>query len=108
MGALFCTSRVTMGGCAREAALLSHHSLQLNHACLAAAGTLAAVRLRFVALRTAVRKFPTGASAAALPVLAPKEAGLPAPGSRRARLPRGALAEAAMGASGNASEESEP
>ena len=64
--------------------------------------------LRFVALRAAVRKFPTGASAAALPALAPKEAALPAPGSRRARLPRGALAEAAMGASGNASEESEP
>ncbi len=76
--------------------------------CLSAAGTLAAVRLRFVALRGAVRKFPVGASSAALLAMAPKETALPALGSRRARLPRGALAEAATGASGNASEESEP
>ncbi len=43
-----------------------------------------------------------------LPALAPKDAAPPAPGSRRARLPRGALAEATIAASGTASEESEP
>ena len=69
-------------------------------------GTLASVRLRFTALRSAVKKFPS--ASAHLPALAPKEAAPPPPGSRRARLPRGALVEAAIAASGNASEESEP
>jgi len=72
----------------------------------ARAGTLASVRLRFTALRSAMKKFPS--AFAQLPALVPKEAALPAPGSRRARLPRGAMAEAAVAASGNASEESEP
>lgn len=71
----------------------------------ACAGTLASVRLRLAALRSAYKRFPS--APAHLPALAPKEAA-PAPGSRRARLPRGALAEAANPASGNASEESEP
>ena len=75
----------------------------LGHA--AYAGTLASVRLRLAALRSAYKRFPS--ASAHLPALAPKEAA-PAPGSRRARLPRGALAEAAIAASGNASEESEP
>ena len=70
------------------------------------AGTLASVRLRFTALRSAFSKFPR-APVAILSAAASKEA-LPPAGSRRARLPRGALAEAAIAASGNASEESEP
>lgn len=72
----------------------------------ACAGTVASVRLRFAALRSSVKKFPS--APAHLPALVPKEAALPPPGSHRARLPRGALAEAAVAASGNASEESEP
>lgn len=64
------------------------------------------MRLRFTALRGAFSKFPR-APVAILSAAASREA-LPPAGSRRARLPRGALAEAAIAASGNASEESEP
>lgn len=64
------------------------------------------MRLRFTALRNAFSKFPR-APVAILSAAASKET-LPPAGSRRARLPRGALAETAIAASGNASEESEP